>query len=178
MRWPAVIQAGRTCDEVVCQIDLLATCADLVGAKLPPDAGEDSYSLLPAMRGENDARPLRGPLIHHSGSGYFAIRDGRWKLDLFRGSGGSLKPAFIEPKPGESPFELYEMSADWRETTNVAGQHPDVVERLTAFATKIVRDGRSTPGVAQENDGDKLWPELTWIPEAAASKKSKRNEDE
>jgi arylsulfatase A len=35
MRWPAVIKAGRTCDEAVCQIDLLATCADIVGAKLP-----------------------------------------------------------------------------------------------------------------------------------------------
>lgn len=49
MRWPAVIKAGRTCDEVVGQIDLLATCADVAGAKLPPDAGEDSYSLLAGM---------------------------------------------------------------------------------------------------------------------------------
>lgn len=175
MRWPAVIKAGRTCDEPVGQVDLLATCADIVGAKLPPDAAEDSYSLLAAMRGEDYARPLRGPLMHHSGSGYFAIRDGQWKLNLFRGSGGSLAPHFIEPKPGEAPFELYDMKQDWRETTNAYDQHADIVERLKGTATKIVREGRSTPGVAQQNDGEQLWPQLTWIPEAASTAKPRAN---
>ena len=105
--------------------------------------------------------------MHHSGSGYFAIREGPWKLNLFRGSGGSLKPALIPPKPGEPPFELYDMARDWRETTNLWAQHPDVVNRLKAVATKIVRDGRSTPGAVQKNDGPPLWPELaTWIPAA------------
>ncbi len=174
MRWPGVIQPGRTCDEPVGQIDWLATCADIVGAKLPDNAGEDSSSLLPALRGEDYPRPLRGPLIHHSASGHFAIRDGRWKLNLFRGSGGSLKPAFVEPKSGEPPYELYDLQSDLRETTNVHDQHPDVVERLQSLATKIVRDGRSTTGVAQANDGPELWPELTWIPEAASLPRGKR----
>jgi len=173
MRWPAVIKAGRTCDAPVGQVDLLATCAEIVGVKLPPNAGEDSYSLLPAMRGEDYARPLRGPLIHHSGSGYFAIRDGHWKLNLFRGSGGSLAPKFIIPKEGEPRFELYDMKADWRETTNVHDQHKAEVERLKALATKVVREGRSTPGAVQKNDGEPLWAELTWIPEAAALAKPK-----
>jgi arylsulfatase A len=106
-------------------------------------------------------------LIHHSGSGYFAIRDGQWKLNLFRGSGGSLAPRLVQPKGDEPPMELYDMKNDWRETTNVYNQHPDVAQRLTALATTIVQNGRSTPGAAQPNDGPKLWPELTWIPEAA-----------
>ena len=153
MRWPAVIRAGRTCAEPVGQVDLLATCADLIGVKLSPTAGEDSFTLLPALRGEDYPRPLRGPLIHHSASGYFAIRDGNWKLNLFRGSGGSLAPRLIQPKGNEPRFELYEMKQDWRETTNVHDQHPDVVERLKATATKIVLDGRTTRGIAQKNDG-------------------------
>lgn len=106
--------------------------------------------------------------MHHSGSGLFAIRDGAWKLNLFRGSGGSLAPARLVPQAGEPPFELYDMQRDWRETTNVHDQHRDIVERLKVTATKLVRDGRSTPGAAQKNDGPALWPELaTWIPEAA-----------
>jgi arylsulfatase A len=169
MRWPAVIQAGRTCDEPVDQVDLLATCAAILGVTLPPDAGEDSYSLLPVMRSEEYPRPLRGPLMHHSGSGYLSIRDGRWKLNLFRGSGGSLAPALIKPKSGEPPFELYDMKADWRESTNVYVQHPGEVMRLQALATKIVREGRSTPGAVQRNDGAAWWPELTWLPEDAAN---------
>ena len=171
VRWPAVIKAGRTCTEPVCQSDLLATCADLLGVKLPDNAGEDSFSLLPALRGEEYPRPLRGALMHHSSSGHFAIRDGRWKLNLFRGSGGSLAPKLVKPKPGEPPFELYDMQGDWRETTNVHDQHLEVVERLKTTATKIVRDGRSTPGGVQKNDGPALWPQLSWIPGAAGAAK-------
>lgn len=169
VRWPGVIKAGRVCNDTVCQVDLLATCAEIVGAMLPANAGEDSYSLLPALRGEDYKQPLRGPLIHHSMSGHFAIRDGQWKLNLFCGSGGRLAPTLVTPKPGEPPFELYEMKDDWRETTNVYDKHPEVVERLKTLATKIVKDGRSTPGEAQKNDGPQLWPELLWIPEAAKS---------
>ncbi len=174
MRWPAVIKAGRTCDEPVGQVDLLATCADILGLKLPANAGEDSYSLLAALRGDEYPRPLRGPLMHHSGSGYFAIREGTWKLNLFRGSGGSLKPTVLQPKPGEPPFELYDMKSDRSETTNAYAQHVDIANRLKAIATKIVRDGRSTPGAVQKNDGPPLWPELaTWIPEASAAGKAR-----
>ena len=50
--------------------------------------------------------------MHHSGSGYFAIRDGQWKLNLFRGSGGTLGPQRVEPKTGEPPFELYNLQSD------------------------------------------------------------------
>lgn len=168
VRWPAVVRAGRTCAEPVGQVDLLATCADLLGVKLPADAGEDSFSLLPALRGDEYPRPLRGALIHHSGSGFFAIREGAWKLNLFRGSGGSLAPRWIAPRPGEPAFELYDLVRDLRETTNVAAQHPDVTARLSALATRLVREGRSTPGPARANDGPALWPELTWIPGAPA----------
>jgi arylsulfatase A len=170
MRWPAVIQAGRTCAEPVGQIDLLATCADILGAKLPAHAGEDSFSLLAALRGDDYPRPLRGPLMHHSASGYFAVREGAWKLNLFRGSGGSLAPQRIEPKAGEPPFELYNLQHDPRETTNLHDQHRDIVNRLKATATKFVREGRSTPEAVQKNDGPPLWPELaTWIPEAGGT---------
>ena len=179
MRWPGVIQPGRTCDETVCQVDLFATVADIVGAKLPTNAGEDSYSLLAALRGEEYPHPLRGPLVNHSGGGYFAIRDGQWKLDFVLGAGTiGAKP--VKSKPGEPPFELYNMKDDWRETTNVYGQYPEVVTRLEGLATKTVMDGRSTPGVAQKNDGEPFWPQLTWIPEAAAlpKTKEKRNNEE
>lgn len=181
MRWPAVIKAGRTCDEPVGQVDLLATCADLLGVKLPATAGEDSYSLLPAIRGEDYPRPLRGPLMHLAG-GMLAIREGQWKLNFFRGPRGSLNPERTELRAGEPPFELYDMKQDWRETTNAYDQHPEVVERLKATATRIVKEGRSTPGAAQRNDGAQLWPQLTFIPEAAAlpstrGKKNKRAVD-
>ncbi|MCY3019831.1 MAG: arylsulfatase, partial [Planctomycetota bacterium] len=46
-RWPGKVKAGSVSDEIICLNDLMATCAALVGAKLPDGAGEDSYNILP-----------------------------------------------------------------------------------------------------------------------------------
>jgi arylsulfatase A len=165
VRWPHVIKAGRRSAEPVSQTDLLATFAEIVGHKLPDGAGEDSFSLLPALKGENHPQPLRGPIIHHSASGYFAIRDGRWKLNMIRGSGGSLQPKLVEPGLGESPFELYDLHSDIGEQYDVSHEHPEVVERLHTAITRIVTNGRTTSGKPQANDGSAWWPQLTWVSE-------------
>lgn len=163
VRWPAVIEPGRICEHAVSQLDLFRTFADLLDVKLPDDAGEDSYSLLPIFKSDDHKNYRHGPLIHHSVRGDFAIRDGKWKLNMFRGSGGSLKPTYYEPKEGEPPFELYNMEEDWRETTNLYKQYPEVVDSLTTKITNIIKKGRSTPGKPQANKGGDDWPQKEWM---------------
>ncbi|MBU2975659.1 sulfatase family protein [Zobellia sp. B3R18] len=162
MRWPNGIQAGSKSDVPVCQTDYLATIADIVGVELPDNAGEDSYSLLPILRGEGYDKLVRGAVIHHSASGHFAIRDGNWKLNMFRGSGGSLNPKFIEPKKGEAIYELYNMEEDPGETINLYFKNPDVVKRLTQKIAKIIEEGRTTTGTPQSyiKEG---WDMPDWI---------------
>ncbi len=161
VRWPAVVKPGQRSSDLVCQTDLLATMAEVLDRELEPDEAEDSVSFLPILKGEQ--RPTRPPVIHHSSAGYFAIRDGRWKLNMIRGSGGSLAPRIVEAKLGEPQFELYDISADLAETNNVAGQEPGVVSRLRDEITRIVTTGRSTAGPPARNDGAVWWPELTWL---------------
>jgi arylsulfatase A-like enzyme len=153
VRWPAVVKPGGTCSRLVCLTDLLATAADLLGAKRPDDAGEDSVSFLPLLRGED--RAVRETVIHHSISGRFAIRDERWKLDFAPGSGGWASPRDPEAvKQGLPPVQLYDMAADVGEKANLHEKHPEVVERLTKLLEKHVADGRSTPGAPQKNDAE------------------------
>ena len=161
VRWPTVAEPGQRSSELVCQTDVLATMADALGRELGPDEGEDSVSFLPILQGEQ--RHTRPPVIHHSSAGYFAIRDGRWKLNMIRGSGGSLAPRFVESEQGEPQFELYDLSADPGETNNVADQEPGVVSRLSEEITRIVTSGRTTPGPPSVNDGPEWWEELTWL---------------
>ena len=129
VRWPGVVAAGSTFDETTCQTDLMATVAAISGAVLPAGAGEDSISILPALTGSLAAEtPLRETTIHHSINGTFAIRHGRWKLILGRGSGGwSSKGA-----EGDPEVQLYDLSADVSESTNVFDRYPDVVADLRA----------------------------------------------
>jgi arylsulfatase A len=152
-RWPGQVQAAAQCDQLICLTDLLASCAELLGTRLPDNAGEDSVSILPALRG-TAAGPLREAVVHHSWDGRFSVRQGQWKLILCPGAGGfGSKPSDAEAVTmGLPPVQLYDMSQDDRETTNVQGQHPEIVERLTALLDRYVADGRSTPGAAQNND--------------------------
>ncbi len=130
-RWPRAIPAGRESDALVCLSDLLATCAAIVGAELPDGAGEDSINVLAALTAAPGAAPARTDMIHHSGAGVFALRrnvgDAGWKLVVEcpgKGPGDG-------PVPGSSG-QLYDLSRDLAETTNLWHHHPNVVRALTA----------------------------------------------
>jgi arylsulfatase A len=152
VRWPGRIEPGSTNGQIISLMDFMATCADLLGAKLPDNAGEDSVSFLPALRGQTNT-PGRETLIHHSINGRFAIREGKWKLELCPGSGGWAAPRDPQAlKQGLAPVQLYDLTADLGEKRNLQAAHPEVVARLTRLLEKCVADGRSTPGPPQRND--------------------------
>jgi arylsulfatase A len=146
VRWPGVVRPDSRSDRLVCLTDLFATGADVVGAKVPAAAGEDSVSFLPELLGKRGAG--RAAIVHHSIQGRFAIRDGKWKLCLCAGSGG------WSPGGGTESPQLYDMDADPGETKNLAATRPEVVTRLTSLLETFVADGRSTPGEKQKNDVD------------------------
>ena len=52
-----MVKPGGVCGQLVHQADILRTLADILGTKLPDNAGEDSFSLLPLLKGED--QPVR-----------------------------------------------------------------------------------------------------------------------
>ncbi len=152
VRWPGHVKPGTRSDRLVGLMDLMATCAEIVGAKLPDGAGEDSVSILPTLRGQD--QPPRLPLVHHSANGSFAIRQGPWKLAFCPDSGG-----WSIPRPGTEEArklpdrQLYNLSDDLAETKNLLAQYPDVVARLTKTMQTYATSGRSTTGEPQKNEG-------------------------
>jgi arylsulfatase A-like enzyme len=151
VRWPGQVKAGSTSDQLVSLVDFLATCAEVTGTDLPDNAAEDSVSLLPILLGKTKER-VREALVHHSISGKFSIRQGRWKLELCPGSGGWSAPRDLQAvKQGLPGVQLYDMEADPAEEKNLEAEHPEVVQRLTALLERYVANGRSTPGEPQKN---------------------------
>ena len=142
-RWPGHISPGSTSDAVVCLLDLLSTCASLVGDTLPANAGEDSSSLLPHLLGEATDAPGRRAIVHHSVLGMFALREAQWKLIFGRGSGGGTEPRSIAPAPGEALGQLYDMVADMSETENMWLAQSDLVDRMTTIFDRYRRQGHS-----------------------------------
>ena len=175
VRWPGKVAAGRTSAQTICLTDFMRTVADVLQAKLPDNAAEDSVSLLPALLGK-EAGPLREATVHHSINGSFAIRQGKWKLAFCPGSGG-----WSDPRPGQHDtskrplVQLFDLEADPAETRNLQGEHPDVVARLTRLMEKYVSDGRSTAGRPQSNDGDvDIWKAAQQAHRPLAAKKEKK----
>jgi arylsulfatase A-like enzyme len=152
VRWPAAVTAGSQCDETICLVDLMATCAALTGAAMPQSAGVDSVNFAPALKGEPIVSARKG-VVHHSINGNFAYRSGKWKLLLTQGSGGWTKAQKVDTRG-----QLYDMETDPGEITNLYESHPEVVERLLKQLESDVDRGRSTDGVAQKNDVQiKIW---------------------
>ncbi len=145
-RWPGKIKDGSRTDQLICLTDLMATCADIIGAKLPVNAGEDSVSILPALLGTATGQ-IREAVVHHSIRGRFAIRKAQWKLDLCNNSGGWSKGG-----EADASGQLYDMSKDVGERKNEYNEHPEIVSKMTRLLEKYVADGRSTPGLALKND--------------------------
>ncbi len=129
VQWPRKLQPGTT-HEVVCQTDLLATFADILGAALPADAGEDSFSFLPVLQGKVLEKPVRESIIHYAAYGSFAIREGKWKL--------ILPPEHPVPRAIQAPTagQLYDLESDIGETRNLWEQHPARVDRLRKLLEK------------------------------------------
>jgi arylsulfatase A-like enzyme len=116
------------------------------------------------LRGKDVSGPLHELVVHHSTSGHFAVRKGKWKLLLCRGSGGWSSPTEAEAKKQFlPPVQLYNLHDDPKETANLQADYPEVVEQLTAELRQVIEQGRSTPGPKQSNHaGAKWWPDLPW----------------
>ena len=155
--WPNAITPGQSSQEIICLTDMLATCAEITGQKLPDDAGEDSVSMLPALNTSN-TKPLREAIVHHSSKGFFAIRKGEWKLLLHDGSGGNKYPDITTPE-----VQLYNMRIDETETQEFSDQHPEIVTELATLMKQYVVNGRSTTGLPQQNETSEKWHQLDWM---------------
>ncbi len=150
-RWPGKIQPGSTSDQLVCLTDLFATVSDITGKPLPIGAAEDSVSYLPALGGKSIVSTRHG-VIHHSISGHFAYRQGKWKLALARASGGWSSPKENQAPAGASKGQLYDMAVDPGETTNLYDSRPEIVKRLLGQLKSDIERGRSTDGADAKND--------------------------
>ena len=142
VRWPGHVKPNTESDEPLVLTDILRTVARIVGHQLPADAGEDSFDMLPVLRGEIQTKSVRDHMIHHSGDGTFAIRQGKWKLILGRGSGGFTQ---YEPPKSAPAGQLYDLSTDSAEKDNLYASRSKIVSRLGALLNRYETQGRSVP---------------------------------
>ena len=156
-RWPGRIEAGSTSDQLISNVDLLATLAAVAGVSVQEGSGRDSVNMLPALTGDPD-EPLRDHLIlAASRPSHLTVRKGKWVYIPARAGGGFDArqpgthtfggPAAIaftgrensdinqdgRVKPAAPPAQLYNLEEDVAQKTNVYAERPAVVKELAAL---------------------------------------------
>lgn len=142
VKWPAQIRGGQTYDHTVSLIDLLATFADMNHIPLNDQDAEDSFSLYPVLTGQQK-EAVRDHLIYISSSGNLAITSGDWKYIDCLGSGGFTYPSVITPVPGGPSGQLYHLTTDPGEQSNLYFQESGRVKELSGLLRKIVQQEHS-----------------------------------
>lgn len=126
VRWPGRVKPGVS-DALICQVDFPATFAALTGQAFDAKTAPDSQNILPALLG--DSPTGRTQLVEHSGG--LAIRQGTWKYIPKRPGQKLIVPTNTET--GNDPnVQLYDLSSDLGEKTNIAAEHAEKVEALAA----------------------------------------------
>ena len=125
LRWPAMVKPGVS-DAFVCQMDLLASFAGLLGQTYPDKL--DSRNTLKAFLGKS--KKGREELVIE-GMFNYAYRKGDWAL--------------IPPYRKQTEYQLYNLKEDIGQKHNLADKYPKKVKELTdEFEALKLSTGKKT----------------------------------
>ena len=120
--WKGKIQPVKS-DALVCQMDLLASLGSMVGATLPD--GLDSRNYLNAFMG-TELKARENLIIEAQGR--LGYRSGDWiMMPPYKGSQRNLTGNELG---NLDEFSLFDVKSDKGQKSNVAGRHPELLERL------------------------------------------------
>lgn len=129
-RWPGKIWPRSTSTHISAFWDMLPTFCEMAGVDAP--AGIDGISLLPTLLG----RPQKP---HEYLYWEFTERGG--KQAIRKGAIKAIRQN-ISRNP-DAPIELYDLSKDLGETTDIAAQHPDIVRQMATLFEKARVDSET-----------------------------------
>ena len=112
LRWPGQLPANEVVREPLINMDLFVLALRAAGLDPPHDRAIDGRDPIPVLRDQAPS-PHRNLYFRYRATS--GMRQGRWKL--------------VRPSPKDA-LELYDLSVDFSETTNLAGSQPNRVETL------------------------------------------------
>ncbi|NEW81289.1 MAG: sulfatase-like hydrolase/transferase, partial [Mariniphaga sp.] len=131
--WPGTVKPGVS-DMLLCQIDMLASFAEILKVKLPSGAAPDSENHLNAWL--NRGGKGRAYLVLQNVNNNLSIENGTWKF-IAPGKGAAYNPLTNTEMGNLDKDQLYNLSTDSGEKVNVAAQNPKIVDKLRTRLNQI-----------------------------------------
>jgi arylsulfatase A-like enzyme len=128
--WPGKLKAGTVIDTPLSTLDYFPTVATLIGYDMPDARPIDGQDVMPILVGETDHRDKAIPFRFNN---YATLVKDHYKFVLPQG-------------------ELYDLSKDWSEESNVAPTHPARVIRMTSELRESLASMKRSHSGADYND--------------------------
>jgi arylsulfatase A len=158
VRWPNHVQANSKTNELVSQIDLMATIAEIIDFSLPNNAAEDSFNLLELWTGQSSSSP-RHAMVHNTTAGKFAIRSDEWTLidapsgnqngNLARFNYANWQQKHGYQSDDNEKGQLFDMKNDSEQRFNLIEKHPEKAHQLRELLEQIKSQGWSAPRLSK-----------------------------
>ncbi|MGJ8639005.1 MAG: sulfatase family protein [Opitutaceae bacterium] len=149
--WPGTVKAGARSNEVVSQVDLVATLAEITGYDLSNEEAIDSYNILPVLAGDAYTSPLRQATVQNTNPDQYSLRQGDWVLiNSHTGSAQKepdayLKHFTLQTYPKNTPGLLFNLKDDPRQSKNLYNANPERVKAMSALLERYVAGERCAP---------------------------------
>ena len=135
VQWPGHLPGKLKVDQIANHIDILPTLLDAAGAVAPDNLTIDGVSLLPLLEGKGKdwadrmifLQCERGMTVHRYKN--CAVISDRFKLI---GYPNTFEERELVTSHHNPVLELYDISSDPGETTNLTDLHPDMLNKLRA----------------------------------------------
>lgn len=153
VNWPKKIKNGAVSEQLICNVDMLATFAALSGQILTEGQGQDSKNMLEVITGTTNEQIRDEVLIAPFRKSHLSIRKGKWMF-----IGGQNGGGFTQSKPGThafggaaaisfagqinsdikdgkikenaAPAQLYDIEKDPFQITNIYNEFPEKVKEM------------------------------------------------
>lgn len=140
VKWPGKIEAGAVSDELISQVDIMATLAAITKSELPKESAPDSHNLLSVFLGERYNSPLREAMVHNTYENIWALRKDNWLyIDGPSGEHTKMPDGFKKLRNYEN-FKteglLFDVKSDPEQRTNLFARYPNQVEVMRELLHK------------------------------------------
>ncbi|MDP4213722.1 MAG: sulfatase-like hydrolase/transferase [Bacteroidota bacterium] len=132
--WKNHTPVGVSLTSMVSNLDVLPTLAEWTDAPLPNGRTLDGQSIAGLLSGKGPGHPKHREIYYVNNGICEAVRQGDWK---YREAKESNANTGILGKPQETKTELFNLSYDPSERTNVIDDYPEIAKQMKALFDKF-----------------------------------------
>jgi len=147
IKWPGQVSAGSTSDEVISQVDIMATLAAVTQSDLPANSAPDSYNFLSIAQGESRDSPLREATVQNTSEKIWGLRQNQWLYINHKSGEQSKMPDEFKQLRGYEDFDsdvlLFDLANDLEQRVNLSEKYPQIVQAMDALLQQYRDQGHS-----------------------------------